>query len=69
MNSSLVIYIWTSGYRYVTIAKNIISIHNIIQGKHEKCYCNIKLFQGIIDFPGFAATTVFFVPWENISLI
>ena len=27
-NSDLVIYIWTSGYRYETIAKNIISILN-----------------------------------------
>ena len=28
MNGALVIHIWTSGYRYETIAKNIISIHN-----------------------------------------
>ena len=34
MNGAFVIYIWTSGYRYETIAKNIISIHNILQGKH-----------------------------------
>ena len=34
MNGALVIYIWTSGYRYETIAKNIISIHNILQGNH-----------------------------------
>ena len=33
-NSDLVICIWTSGYRYETIAKNIISLHNILQVKH-----------------------------------
>ena len=34
MNSTLVIYIGASGYRYETLAEDIISIHNIIQGKH-----------------------------------
>ena len=34
MKSALVVYIWTSGYRYETITEPIISIHNILQGKH-----------------------------------